>query len=262
VQTLSPNTPATPTLTTTPAGSLAIGVGAGTTYRSQGGSWILRANVMVRNTGAEPVDVDIRQFHSGEMDVSGDDQSLPGHTSLIPNMTIQGDVAFYIGAGEPKPTTMALTFAVGEAPAVWHADVPLMFSPAPPAHGMSPAAPVYAIGVAVPSAVTWLQPDVGRVVQFNLAVTNTTSVALDIPRAYLVPALGNDNGSVWNDGSTLPDLLPIAAGGRVQGTVAFVFPTATAAPTSIPVTFGPSNNPQFNQTIAVTAVAPPTPPAS
>lgn len=260
-QTLAPIAPATPTLTPTAAGSLSIGAGAGTTYRSYSGAWILRTNVFVRNTGTEPVDVSLDQFHNGENPRASDESTFPDHTSLIPNMTIQGDIAYYISPTDPKPTTLPLTFVVGEAPPAWHADVSLIFSPAPPAHGYAPTALVYALGVGVTQpATTWLQPEVGRIVQFTVTVNNTTAVPIVIPRTYLVPTVGSDNGSIWNEGSSLPDTLPIPVAGHVQGTIAFVFGAGTPVPTSVPVTFGPPNNPQFNQTVPVVEVPAPVPP--
>jgi hypothetical protein len=257
---------ATPTVNATPARGLTLTLGAtaGTVYRDASGNWIQRAYVVVKNVGTEPVDVSVDHFRAGDLTSCGEDQrNFPGHTSLIPNMTIQGDVAFWIDGTQPQPRSLAITYdpLPPDSPAAhlapWTATVPLTFSPAPPVHGYAPATVAFALGVTVLQPIhSWVTDS--RKVRLRLRIHNPTSVPIMVPRSYLQVAFGDLHSNGVDDSQcSLPDPFPIPAGGDVEGGLAVYFDGTPALPANAQVTFGPPNNPQFTQTVHPEQIAPP-----
>jgi hypothetical protein len=232
-------------------------------FRWEDGDWVFRVTYAIQNTGTTPVDFDRVSLRLADWSAWGGDTTLEGHSSVNPGLTITGDAAWYIGGGNPQPTSLSVRYAPGDddsAPVLATFAFTPVFSPAPPAHGAAPNAVVYSLPVNVAQpGLTFVHTDGDRSVRLSITIANNTGAALRVPLSYLHAKIGETEGSHWSPLTTFADPIEVPAGGTASGTAGWYWSGDPGVPPAVNFTFGPLNSPQVNSQVTVAPGADPVP---
>ncbi|MFO0624700.1 MAG: hypothetical protein U0325_03720 [Polyangiales bacterium] len=239
--------------------TLVMQSGAATVFRRNDGNWHVRVSYAVRNTGAEPVDVQRESFHVDEMGISGDLSSFPDHITINPGLTVTGDITWWRGATDPQPRAITVRYRPGDenAPVLGTQSYTPVFSPAQPAPGTAPTAAVFTLAVTATSpGLTFVHNDGNRHFRVNLQVRNTTTAPLLIHREMFHATVGTTEAGLASQPelTTWADPATVAPGASVTGSLGFWLSGDPAPnPTSLHITFGPTVSPQATLDAPVTA---------
>jgi hypothetical protein len=260
----APPAPPTTTAPTTPpftAASLEFRVGAATVFRDAEGQWITRAAYTVRNTGAQPIELDRASFKATGATVSAAASTLPERATLAPGQSTTGDLAWTLQGDAPAPMMFRVRYQPGDdnAQVLTTIDYPLTLSPAPPAPGTAPNHVVFALPVTTPGeGLTFVHGDGNRYVRIPVRVQNTTDVVLRIPRGYFHARIGTVEGTLSSERAltSFGDEISLAAGETFTGTVGFSWRGALGtALSAVQLSFGAPRNAQAEIEAAVSAGA-------
>jgi len=256
----APGAPAALTFTQTLQG-LEVRSGAATVFRHTDGNWHVRVTYSVRNTGAEPVDVQRESFKVDDMAPASGHSTFPNHVSINPGMTATGDIAWWFSSSTAQPRAVTVKYQPGDgdAPVLGTQAYAPVFAPVEPAPGAVPTAAVYTLPVtAVGTGLTFVHTDGNRHYRVNLQVQNTTSAPLRVWRDHFHAQVGEVEGNHANQTelTTWNDPTVIAPGASATATLGFWFSGDPAPnPTALRVVFGSLSSPQADLQAPVAAGA-------
>jgi hypothetical protein len=257
---------AVPAVAQPPAGPT-ITLSNGAIFRWSDGDWVVRIRARVENGSAAPVVVLRDGFLIDGMEPFPDrrrlffrralggstrgpllahEPELPESSTLDPGQHVEGELAWYADHDSPPPAEVSVLFGFSVHSVV------LSRVPAPPAPDTDPGGAVGDLSLSVDGpAITWRADDGDHVVRVPVTITNGTSIPIWLPSEYVNALVGDDEGSPWDDESSLSDPMVIGPGESVSAQAAWWFFGRLPVPATVTVMVGPRVEPRAVETVPV-----------
>jgi hypothetical protein len=239
----------------------------GAIFRWSDGDWVARVHARIDNAGAEPWVVLRDGFLVDGMEPFPDRHrglvrrslgsstrgallarapELPESSTLEPGQHVEGELAWYADHDSPPPDEVTVLFGFTAQ------TVPLSRVPAPPAPRTDPGGAVGDLALSVDGpALTWRADDGDHIVRVPVTITNGTSIPIWLPSEYVNALVGDDEGSPWDDESSLSDPMVIGPGESVSAQAAWWFFGRLPVPATVTVMVGPRVEPRAVETVPV-----------